>query len=108
MNVTRAMSARQLQKLRVQALKAGNLPVASAVRDAQKLRRDGFHAAAQAKLASVGLAVDSSKMRSTFPVESRLVNRGYRVCQNLKRETTKVSRDRLMVTQRSQFDRPKH
>lgn len=103
MNVIRAISARDLSRMRNSALKAGNLAAANAIREAQCFRKRGLNAAAQDKLASVGLAVDSQKMRSTFPVESRLLKRHYRVCQNLKGESHKRSTS-YDGRDRSEFD----
>jgi hypothetical protein len=87
--VTDALSANYLRDLRNEAIKAGDMPLATILREAQALRKKGQHGQVEALLTRHGLGTVSLSLRSTFPQERQLMERGYRVCHNLKRETEK-------------------
>jgi hypothetical protein len=79
-----------LRDARNEALRAGNMALATTIKQAQSLRKRGLNANAEGLLQTIGIVFTKtgkeSSMGSTsltlasrFPVEARLVNRSYRV-----------------------------
>lgn len=93
-----AVSARELSRLRLQALKAGDIATADAVRVAQGMRKKGLHAHVEAHLYRKGISLESRGMATSFPEFGRLSNRSYRVAHNLKGESRRrVAGEPLLV-----------